>query len=76
MRLPIIILFLVTSAYLSSTADDTKDEFAVVLTLDQSNFTQTLTKHHFLVVDFYAPWSVLLTFTFFLHFYHIINGNK
>ncbi|KAF5806276.1 putative protein disulfide-isomerase [Helianthus annuus] len=56
MRLPIIILFLVTSAYLSSTADDTKDEFAVVLTLDQSNFTQTLTKHHFLVVDFYAPW--------------------
>ncbi|MFS7938393.1 putative protein disulfide-isomerase [Helianthus anomalus] len=63
MRLPIILLFLVTSAYLSSTADDTKDE-NVVLTLDQSNFTQTLTKHHFLVVDFYAPWSVLLTFTF------------
>ncbi|KAJ0789516.1 putative protein disulfide-isomerase [Helianthus annuus] len=62
-RLPII-LFLVTSAYLSSTADDSKDEF-VVLTLDQSNFTQTVSKHDFLVVDFYAPWSVLLTFTFF-----------
>ncbi|KAI3821398.1 hypothetical protein L1987_08965 [Smallanthus sonchifolius] len=25
------------------------------LTLDQSNFTQTITKHDFLVVDFYAP---------------------
>ncbi|KAI7756937.1 hypothetical protein M8C21_014388 [Ambrosia artemisiifolia] len=51
-RLPIILLFfsLVTSAY---AIDDTKE---FVLTLDQSNFTQTVTKHDFLVVDFYAPW--------------------
>ncbi|KAI7756934.1 hypothetical protein M8C21_014385 [Ambrosia artemisiifolia] len=52
-RLPIILLLffsLVTSAYATA---DTKE---FVLTLDQSNFTQTVTKHEFLVVDFYAPW--------------------
>ncbi|XAR62812.1 Protein disulfide-isomerase [Bertholletia excelsa] len=27
-----------------------------VLTLDQSNFTETVAKHDFIVVDFYAPW--------------------
>ncbi|XAR62810.1 Protein disulfide-isomerase [Bertholletia excelsa] len=27
-----------------------------VLTLDQSNFAETVAKHDFIVVDFYAPW--------------------
>ncbi|XP_024982934.1 protein disulfide-isomerase-like [Cynara cardunculus var. scolymus] len=27
-----------------------------VLTLDQSNFTETIGKHNFVVVEFYAPW--------------------
>ena len=27
-----------------------------VLTLDHSNFTDTVSKHNFVVVEFYAPW--------------------
>ncbi|XP_076911469.1 protein disulfide-isomerase-like [Bidens hawaiensis] len=50
-RIPIIIFFFCSLVYIA--ANDTKD---LVLTLEQSNFTQTLTKHYFLVVDFYAPW--------------------
>ncbi|KAK1407753.1 hypothetical protein QVD17_39379 [Tagetes erecta] len=50
-RVPIILFFcsLITTTTTFVAAD-------VVLTLDQSNFTQTVTKHHFLLVDFYAPW--------------------
>lgn len=27
-----------------------------VVTLDHTNFTDTVTKHNFIVVEFYAPW--------------------
>lgn len=27
-----------------------------VLTLDRSNFSETVSKHDFIVVEFYAPW--------------------
>ncbi|XP_057492745.1 protein disulfide-isomerase-like [Actinidia eriantha] len=32
------------------------EEVEHVLTLDQSNFTETVSKHNFIVVEFYAPW--------------------
>ncbi|PSS30226.1 Protein disulfide-isomerase [Actinidia chinensis var. chinensis] len=32
------------------------EEVDHVLTLDQSNFTETVNKHNFIVVEFYAPW--------------------
>ncbi|XP_057496046.1 protein disulfide-isomerase-like [Actinidia eriantha] len=32
------------------------EEAEHVLTLDQSNFTETVSKHNFIVVEFYAPW--------------------
>ncbi|KAJ6306975.1 hypothetical protein OIU78_022140 [Salix suchowensis] len=37
-----------------STGEDGYKEY--VLTLDHSNFTETVTKHDFIVVEFYAPW--------------------
>ncbi|XP_071694567.1 protein disulfide-isomerase-like [Rutidosis leptorrhynchoides] len=48
-----LLLFLVTSSCCN--ADDSKQQ-ELVLTLDQSNFTQTITKHDLILVDFYAPW--------------------
>lgn len=38
-----------------------------VLTLDHSNFSDTVTKHNFVVVEFYAPWYVLFGFSYILH---------
>ncbi|KAJ9146287.1 hypothetical protein P3X46_028570 [Hevea brasiliensis] len=32
------------------------EEKEFVLTLDHSNFTETVSKHDFIVVEFYAPW--------------------
>lgn len=43
-----------------SAAEDT--EF--VLTLDHSNFSETVGKHGFIVVEFYAPWYVEKPFVF------------
>lgn len=39
-----------------------------VVTLDNSNFSDVVSKHNFIVVEFYAPWYVfplLLLFSFF-----------
>ncbi|KAE8731239.1 Protein disulfide-isomerase [Hibiscus syriacus] len=39
-------------------ADDSieSEEKEFVLTLDHTNFTETVSKHNFMVVEFYAPW--------------------
>lgn len=34
------------------------DEVEKVLTLDHSNFSDIVSKHSFIVVEFYAPWYV------------------
>ncbi|GJS06814.1 protein disulfide-isomerase [Tanacetum coccineum] len=48
-----IIFFVLLASYYVVEADDAKE---FVLTLDQSNFTQTITKHDYVLVEFYAPW--------------------
>lgn len=37
-------------------AEESGESREFVLTLDQSNFTDTVSKHDFIVVEFYAPW--------------------
>lgn len=49
----LIIFFVLLASYYVIEADDAKQ---FVLTLDLSNFTQTITKHDFVLVEFYAPW--------------------
>ncbi|XP_058097456.1 protein disulfide-isomerase [Magnolia sinica] len=40
----------------SETPDSAPDSKEFVLTLDASNFSETVTKNPFIVVEFYAPW--------------------
>ncbi|CAA0339760.1 unnamed protein product [Arabidopsis thaliana] len=47
-------ILLLLSLFVSSIRSEETKEF--VLTLDHSNFTETISKHDFIVVEFYAPW--------------------
>ncbi|KAB5557198.1 hypothetical protein DKX38_008107 [Salix brachista] len=47
-------VFVFSLAVAISTGEDGFKEY--VLTLDHSNFTETVTQHDFIVVEFYAPW--------------------
>ncbi|XVE95501.1 hypothetical protein REPUB_Repub02eG0103000 [Reevesia pubescens] len=40
----------------SVSAEESGESKEFVLTLDHSNFTDTVSKHDFIVVEFYAPW--------------------
>ncbi|CAI9291448.1 unnamed protein product [Lactuca saligna] len=65
-RVPIIVFLfsLLTPLYIGgiscvaahTTKDSSSQSKEFVLTLDQSNFTGTISYHDFVVVDFYAPW--------------------
>lgn len=37
-------------------AEESAESKEFVLTLDHSNFSDTVSKHNFIVVEFYAPW--------------------
>ncbi|KAL4565795.1 hypothetical protein LXL04_029901 [Taraxacum kok-saghyz] len=53
----VVFLFsLLTSSYIDGLCVAAADTKEFVLTLDQSNFTGAISKHDFVVVDFYAPW--------------------
>ncbi|XP_068648249.1 protein disulfide-isomerase-like [Aristolochia californica] len=55
LNLPICSLLLV-SCLLIFTAAGSESDGESVLTLDASNFSETVAKHPFIVVEFYAPW--------------------
>lgn len=58
---------LVFSLFASCVRSKETKEF--VLTLDHTNFTETINKHDFIVVEFYAPWySICNDSTFFFFF--------
>ncbi|XVE60312.1 hypothetical protein DITRI_Ditri05aG0118500 [Diplodiscus trichospermus] len=42
--------------YLTAISAEESESKEFVLTLDQSNFTDTVSKNNFVVVEFYAPW--------------------
>ncbi|ESQ27367.1 hypothetical protein EUTSA_v10018420mg [Eutrema salsugineum] len=47
---------LLLSLFASSIRSEQSETKEFVLTLDHSNFTETINKHDFIVVEFYAPW--------------------
>ncbi|CAI0626246.1 unnamed protein product [Linum tenue] len=52
------ILFFVSALVLigAVSAAEEAESKEFVLTLDHTNFTDTVAKHDFIVVEFYAPW--------------------
>uniref|UniRef100_A0A1J3DFM3 Protein disulfide-isomerase n=1 Tax=Noccaea caerulescens TaxID=107243 RepID=A0A1J3DFM3_NOCCA len=51
-----LLSILVLSLFASSVRCEQTETKEFVLTLDHSNFTETINKHDFIVVEFYAPW--------------------
>lgn len=45
-----------TGVISASAVDEDAQSEQFVLTLDHSNFSETISKHQFIVVEFYAPW--------------------
>ncbi|KAK9062091.1 hypothetical protein SSX86_019276 [Deinandra increscens subsp. villosa] len=50
----LLFLFAILSSFSSATEAEAEKEY--VLTLDHSNFSEVVSKHKFIVVEFYAPW--------------------
>lgn len=51
----VFVLCLFASFFTKIGAEESESK-EFVLTLDSSNFTDTVSKHDFIVVEFYAPW--------------------
>lgn len=64
---------IISSCVSISSATEAEKEY--VLTLDHSNFTEVVSKHKFIVVEFYAPWykSIYLIYLSFTVCYDSIN---
>lgn len=63
LAISLCILFMISVSSIEADEGAGKEH---VLTLDHSNFTDTVAKHKFIVVEFYAPWySFHLIFSFF-----------
>ncbi|KAB2083618.1 hypothetical protein ES319_A05G280800v1 [Gossypium barbadense] len=48
--------FVIACSLTAISAEESGESKEFVLTLDQSNFTDTVSKQDFIVVEFYAPW--------------------
>nr|XP_043629074.1 protein disulfide-isomerase-like [Erigeron canadensis] len=58
-RVYAVVLFVCLFVFASCTAESESEsvpEKEFVLTLDHSNFSDVVSKHNFIVVEFYAPW--------------------
>lgn len=55
----ILVLSLFASSVRSEETAATTETKEFVLTLDHTNFTETINKHDFIVVEFYAPWYLI-----------------
>ena len=66
--------FIISSYALNSAYLQIQGEY--VLTLDHSNFSQVVSDHNFLVLQFYAPWSVMFYFLnlLYFNFFGIVAG--
>lgn len=51
-----LLLLLSVLPWMMAFADEAVHEEGHVLVLDSSNFTEVVTEHPFIVVEFYAPW--------------------
>lgn len=52
-----VLLLCVSPLRAEETAEESVvEEPSFVLTLDSGNFSETVAKHRFIVVEFYAPW--------------------
>ncbi|KAJ0973168.1 hypothetical protein J5N97_021127 [Dioscorea zingiberensis] len=52
-----VVVLLVSSCFSPAVAEESvSEEPSSVLTLDAANFSETIAKHPFIVVEFYAPW--------------------
>ncbi|KAL3813073.1 hypothetical protein ACJIZ3_014341 [Penstemon smallii] len=49
-------IFVISVALVAFLSVSATEEVEKVLTLDHSNFTEIVSKHNFIVVEFYAPW--------------------
>ncbi|CAK9142927.1 unnamed protein product [Ilex paraguariensis] len=52
----VIVFGLVLACTISASESEESQSKDFVLTLDHSNFSETIGKHNFVVVEFYAPW--------------------
>ncbi|KAE8715463.1 Protein disulfide-isomerase [Hibiscus syriacus] len=50
------VLVAIVCSVTAISAEESSESKEFVLTLDHSNFTDTVSKHKFIVVEFYAPW--------------------
>ncbi|KAJ8441218.1 hypothetical protein Cgig2_024947 [Carnegiea gigantea] len=50
----LVVVLVAAAGRIQAVEEKTKEE--VVLTLDNSNFTDTVSKHDFILAEFYAPW--------------------
>lgn len=56
---PLVLSLILASSLVEISASSEEGESKeFVLTLDHSNFSDTVSKHNFVVVEFYAPWYV------------------